>query len=306
MLSAKVYRKSAVIRNIIEKHCIKTSFARDLESRKIVIERRFLPELQDQVLIEREVFIKQICKVHESKGLEYITTIYEDEDRLILRGLYDYQPVAITVAIINPMKKLYSAQDQDLSSSERRLQNETVVLQHLNQTSNEHVLMVHSADTKTRPFHMICEYMPKEDLLHFLKICKKEQELPSYRQLLEICLKISNCMIFIHGKHVIHNQLRPEHVLLDENFNVRITGFFGAEIISESQMKSGIQGEKLGFEDPSLRFAAPECLEDVPLLSPESDVWSFGVLMYVVFTCGGIPYANVDIKEIHQHVSIML
>lgn len=303
MLSAKV--KDVVIRNIIDNHCVKSSFARDLQSRKIVIETRFGEEILDQDLLEREVLIKQICKVHESKGLEYVETIYEDDDRLVVRGLYDYdQPVAITVANINPIKKLYSPHDQDVSSSEKRLQNEIMVLQYLNQTPNKHVLMVHAADTKTRPFHMICEYMPKEDLLHFLQVCKKEEEFPSYRQLIEICLAISECMKSIKEKNVIHNQLRPEHVLLDDKFNVRISGFYDAKILTESEMKNGIKGdEKVGLDDPSLRYAAPECLGDVPLLSPESDVWAFGVLMYVVFTLGGTPYANEEVKEIREHVS---
>ncbi|XP_031569159.1 uncharacterized protein LOC116303712 [Actinia tenebrosa] len=302
LMATKVYGKSEVIRNIIENHCIKTSFARDSKSRKVVIERRLKPELLDHIPLERDVMIKQICKIYESKGLECIEIIDEDENRVIVRGLYDYQPVAITVAIINPIKNLYADQDQDLSPSEKHLQNETKVLQHLNQTPNKHVLMVHTADTKTRPLHMICDYMPKEDLLHFLRVCKEELEIPTYRQLLNVCLGIANCMNFIHKKQVIHNQLRPEHVLLDDNFNVRITGFCQAKILSKNEMERGIHGEKLDLEDPSIRFSAPECLEDEPLFSRESDIWAFGVLMYVVFTCGGTPYANVDTKNIHQHV----
>ena len=301
MTETKVYRKSTVIRYIIEKHCIKTLFARDLESRKIVIER-FNEDFPDEIL--RKVFINQICKTHESKGLEYRDeTIYEDEDRLIKRGLYDHQPAAIAVAIIGPLNKLYSAEHQDLSTSEKHLQNETRILQHLNQTANEHVPMVFAADTETRPFHMICEYLPKQDLLQFLRVCIEDQQPPTYRQLLQICLGIAKCMIFIHSKQVIHKQLLPQHVLLDHDYKVKITGFWNAKILSTNEVEGGLLGEKLSFDDPSLRFAAPECLEDEPLFSQESDVWSFGVLMYVVFTCGGTPYATQDTKDIHQHVS---
>jgi serine/threonine protein kinase len=300
----KAYKKSVVIRSIVEKYLLKAVFAPDVESRKLVVEERFNQGLQDLLPVNREVLVKQICTTYHSKGLEIIKILYLDEERLIIRGLYDHKPVAIKIVTINPMSKLYSAQDQETSKSEKAFQNETEILQRLNtKTSNEHAPVCYAADTTKLPYHMISEYIPNGDLVHFLDVCR-EGESPSYRQLLKICLGIVDSMIHMHKNNIIHNRLRPEHVLLDDNSNVKVIGFSGAKILSASEMKDGFHGERLGPDDPSIRWAAPECLTENPVFSPQSDIWAFGVLLYVMFTCGRIPYANENLEKVRQDVSI--
>ena len=57
-------------------------------------------------------------------------------------------------------------------------------------------------------------------------------------------------------------------------------------------------------EDHRQRWAAPECLLEGKY-SVKSDVWAFGVFMYEVFTCGGIPYTTdmgLQVAKIKPHV----
>ena len=46
---------------------------------------------------------------------------------------------------------------------------------------------------------------------------------------------------------------------------------------------------------------APECLDDNKYLA-NSDIWSFGVVMWEIFTLGGNPYPGIDATNIYDYL----
>ena len=48
----------------------------------------------------------------------------------------------------------------------------------------------------------------------------------------------------------------------------------------------------------SLYFAAPELLSAKPYIGPEVDVWSFGVVLYVL-VCGKVPFDDQSVSVLH-------
>ena len=49
------------------------------------------------------------------------------------------------------------------------------------------------------------------------------------------------------------------------------------------------------------RWWAPEVFS-TKRATRESDVWAFGVVMWEVCTFGGLPYSNIEITELEEHV----
>ena len=54
-------------------------------------------------------------------------------------------------------------------------------------------------------------------------------------------------------------------------------------------------------DEESKRWWAPEVFESKNY-TKESDIWSFGILMWEICTFGGLPYSDKEIKDLEEHV----
>jgi TPR repeat protein len=82
-------------------------------------------------------------------------------------------------------------------------------------------------------------------------------------------------MRYLHDRGVVHRDLRPEKVLLDWDWNVRIAGF-GRSISPE--VPDIPDSEFPTFMSRDWRYSAPECFANQPCL--KSDVFSFAMILY--------------------------
>ena len=114
----------------------------------------------------------------------------------------------------------------------------------------------------------------------------------SASDLINICYQIACGMEHIAGRGQVHRDLAARNCLVGQNMVVKI-GDFG---LSRSLYSNPYIRERSGADLP-VRWIAPESL-----LTGEfrlySDVWSFGVLMWEVFTFGHLPYYGRGNEEI--------
>ena len=89
-----------------------------------------------------------------------------------------------------------------------------------------------------------------------------------------ILLGIALGMKYLHSIGVIHRDLKPDNILLDENFYPKICDF-GISFISDLQLSKIIMEDTLGTP----MYMAPEIIEDLPY-TYKVDVYSFALLMY--------------------------
>ena len=80
---------------------------------------------------------------------------------------------------------------------------------------------------------------------------------------------------YLHANSICHRDLKLENILLDEFNNVKIADFGFAK-----WMRSNVAETSCG----SPHYAAPEVIKGTPYDGRKSDVWSCGVLMFVVFS----------------------
>jgi serine/threonine protein kinase len=94
----------------------------------------------------------------------------------------------------------------------------------------------------------------------------------------KIIVGIVLAMRYVHSQEVIHRDLTPENILLDWDWNIRIADF-GRSTSPEKPWISSIPDDSAQvWPSGNSHYLAPECYDSV--ITPENDVFSFGLILY--------------------------
>ena len=87
--------------------------------------------------------------------------------------------------------------------------------------------------------------------------------------------------------------LKIENILISHSGNIKIIDFGLSNLYNPADHLSTFCG--------SLYFAAPELLNAKVYTGPEVDVWSFGVVLYVL-VCGKVPFDDQSMPALHAKI----
>ncbi|KAG1845175.1 kinase-like domain-containing protein [Suillus subluteus] len=108
---------------------------------------------------------------------------------------------------------------------------------------------------------------------------------------LRILRQVAGAISYLHSKGVCHENLTPNNILIDSNYNAHVTDHGILAMCSELSDTSHVMSN-VRWAAPEL-FEVPEDEESSTIPKAACDIYSFGCVMIQVLT-GQLPYANVE------------
>lgn len=111
-----------------------------------------------------------------------------------------------------------------------------------------------------------------------------------------ISKQIANALDCAHKHHIIHRDIKPHNIIIDENLNVKVTDFGIARIATSSTITytSSVLG--------TVHYISPEQAKG-KFIDEKSDIYSLGVVMYEMVT-GRVPFdTNNAVGIAMQHIN---
>jgi len=176
----------------------------------------------------------------------------------------------------------------------RRFELESYIIARLNHPNIIHVIdRGFSADGMP---YFVMEYIEGIDLGTAAKV----RDLPHATRI-DIIIQLLKALSYAHQNNVIHRDIKPDNLLIDDNGNVKILDFGIAQFYDDQShlLEKTTSGTVMG----TYNYMSPEQRESADNVTEQSDLYSVGVVMYELFT-GKLPTGRFpDPNELNKKVN---
>jgi len=209
---------------------------------------------------------------------EIIKTLGEGSFGKVKLAVHRVSGQKVALKIINRRK----LQTRDMAG---RIERE---IQYLQLLRHPHIIKLYTVITSPSEIIMVLEYAGGE-LFDYIVNHGRMTEDKARRFFQQIVCAVEYC----HRHKIVHRDLKPENLLLDEHLNVKIADFGLSNIMTD--------GNFLKTSCGSPNYAAPEVISGKLYAGPEVDVWSCGVILYVLL-CGRLPFDDEYIPALFKKI----
>uniref|UniRef100_A0A8C8EN87 Tyrosine-protein kinase n=1 Tax=Oncorhynchus tshawytscha TaxID=74940 RepID=A0A8C8EN87_ONCTS len=162
----------------------------------------------------------------------------------------------------------------------------------LKQYDHANIVKLIGVCTQRQPIYIVMELVSGGDFLSFLR--KKKEDLKT-KQLVKFSLDAAAGMAYLELKNCIHRDLAARNCLVGESNLLKISDFGMSR-----QEDDGIYSSS-GLKQIPIKWTAPEAL-NYGRYSSESDVWSYGILLWETFSLGVCPYPGMTNQQAREQV----
>jgi eukaryotic-like serine/threonine-protein kinase len=134
--------------------------------------------------------------------------------------------------------------------------------------------------------YVVMEYV---DGLPFDRYCKGKKLPLSER--IKLFLQVCDAVQYAHRNLIVHRDIKPDNILVGEDDKPVLLDFGIAKLLRPELMGISPSETRAGAHMMTPEFASPEQFRGEPV-STASDIYSLGVLLYVLVTDGQLPHAS--------------
>ena len=152
---------------------------------------------------------------------------------------------------------------------------------------------------------IVSEHVEGVDLGRVLKRCRETRTPIPQQIFLHFATQICNSLEALHGRpgkatgaeNVLHMGLKPESILLAPDGKLLISGY--GLVRSPTGLPNTSVSES-GGHVPAVQYLSPEQTQPDQKLSPASDIFALGTLLYEMLTLESLFHAESSLQTIHR------
>ncbi|XP_078171057.1 CBL-interacting protein kinase 1-like isoform X2 [Carex rostrata] len=152
-----------------------------------------------------------------------------------------------------------------------------------------HIVRLHEVSASQTKIYIVLEYVSGGELYNKIRKLSEQEGRKIFQQIIDA---VSYC----HDRGVYHRDLKPENILMDAKGNIKISDF-GLSALPQHLGRDGLLHTTCG----SPNYVAPEVLLNRGYDGSLSDIWSCGVVLYVILT-GDLPFDANNIALLCQKI----
>ncbi|GBN07673.1 BDNF/NT-3 growth factors receptor [Araneus ventricosus] len=245
---------------------------------------------------------ESIIEIHHiaREKISFVQTLGEGAFGRVFLGTVDYLTPDEPTTLV-AVKTLKNNEVEDIKIEFEREAELLANLQHTN------IIKFFGVSTDGEALMMIFEYMEHGDLNNFLRDRAPQNdnsaiEVHKYPELtipdlIHIACQIAAGMEYLASQHFVHRDLATRNCLVGDQLVVKIGDFgMSRDVYSTDYYRVGRHNML------PIRWMPPESIL-YRKFTTESDIWSFGVVMWEIFTFGKQPWYELSNHEVIQHVT---
>ncbi|KAK9537768.1 hypothetical protein VZT92_005351 [Zoarces viviparus] len=156
--------------------------------------------------------------------------------------------------------------------------------------NHPHIIKLYQVMETKDMLYIVTEYAKNGEMFDHLTSNGRMSEDEARKKFWQILTAVDYC----HRHHIVHRDLKTENLLLDANMNIKLADFGFGNFYNAREPLSTWCG--------SPPYAAPEVFEGKEYEGPQLDIWSLGVVLYVL-VCGSLPFDGPSLPALRQRVT---
>lgn len=158
--------------------------------------------------------------------------------------------------------------------------------------NSPHLIKMHERSNRHHTFlYSVVEYVEGQTLRQWML----DNPEPSVAQVRATVDQIARGLRAMHRLEMIHQDLKPDNILIDRNNTLKIIDFGSTRIAGLMEIQSVLQHNQIVG---TANYSAPEYFQGARGTN-RSDIFSLGVMAYEMFT-GQLPYGEIEPERAHK------
>ncbi len=158
---------------------------------------------------------------------------------------------------------------------------------------NPYVFKVHKLKQHRSALYYVTEFLEGKSLSQWIL----DNPSPDLSEVRLIAEQIIKGLRAFHRKEMVHQDLKPENIMIDPHGNVKIIDFGCVQVAGLKEIYTPIQNKSMAG---TANYIAPELFDGFEG-TPRSDMYSLGITLYEMLSGGQFPYGKVEESKKHHH-----